>query len=367
MTDEAPSGVVKSRGAVKGRGAVSNATGRFETDVRKPFDDGWGTQDVPAPRLRTTVGVDASRSVISYNDSPDIPFDRSVNPYRGCEHGCVYCYARPTHTWLGLSAGLDFESKLFYKPDTVAQLRRELGAKRYLARSVAPLALGANTDPYQPVERRLRVTRDIIALLSDCHHPLRITTKGALVERDIDLLAPMAAEGLAYVHVSIATLDRELARRMEPRAAAPQRRLETIRRLTAAGIPTGVIIAPVLPVLNDGEFEAVLGAARDAGAVGATYGVLRLPHELRTLFREWLAEHHPLKADHVMNRVREMRGGKDYDAAFDQRMHGTGPLAELLASRFSIATRRLGFRPEPALDGTRFVPPGDDEAQLALF
>jgi len=352
------------RPARKGRGAASNRSGRFESLAREIFDDGWGTADEAPAKLRTRVEVDRSRRVISYNESPDIAFDRSINPYRGCEHGCVYCYARPTHAWLGLSPGLDFESRLFYKPDAPEQLVRELSAPGYRP---APICLGANTDPYQPVERGLRVTRRIVETLHACGHPLRIVSKAALIERDLDLLADMAARNLVSVSISVTSLDRTLSRRLEPRAAAPERRLQTMRRLSDAGIPVRLLLAPLIPALNDEHMEAIMERARDAGASGAGYVLLRLPLEIRDLFVEWLDAHYPLKREHVMARVRDSRGGRDYEAAFGRRMTGTGVFAELLAKRFRLAAKRLGFGDEPALDCTRFRAPGGAGAQLRLL
>ena len=360
----------------KGRGALSNASGRFEQVTREDFDDGWGdaredgcedraeNDDLPPPKLRTTLTPDASRKVISYNDSPDLPFDRSINPYRGCEHGCIYCYARPSHAYLGFSPGLDFETRLVFKPDAASLLRAELGKSGYRC---APIALGSNTDPYQPVERDLGITRAILEVLAECGHPVMIVTKSARVERDIDILGPMAGVNRCSVAVSVTTLDRSLARRMEPRASAPHRRLETVRRLTAAGIPTGVFASPMIPFLNDAELEAILEHAREAGALGVSYTMLRLPLEIADLFREWLAEHYPDRAGRVMERVRDTRGGKDYDSTFGQRMRGTGPVAELLAKRFRLAVKRLGFPGFSALDSSGFVPPAPEHGQLALF
>ncbi|MGI9331734.1 MAG: PA0069 family radical SAM protein, partial [Gammaproteobacteria bacterium] len=308
--------------------------------------------------------IDHSRTIISRNSSPDVPFDRSVNPYRGCEHGCIYCYARPTHAWLGLSPGLDFERRLFYKPHAARQLRAELAARDY---ACAPMGLGANTDAYQPVERRLGVTREILQVLAGCDHPVRIVTKSALVERDLDLLEPMAAKRLCTVCISVTTLDPKLARRMEPRANAPARRLLAIRRLSERGIPVGVLAAPMIPALNDAELESILCAAYEAGARSASYSVLRLPLEIKTLFKEWLAEHEPLKATHVMQRVRDMRGGREYDPDFSQRMHGRGIYADLLARRFELYRTRLGYRPEPDLETRLFAPPRPESDQLDLF
>ena len=368
----------------KGRGALSNAVGRFERMTREDFDDGWGDgreagrsdghdhrpghdhdDDEPAPpKLRTTLTPDASRRIIARNTSPDIPFDRSINPYRGCEHGCIYCYARPSHAYLGFSPGLDFETQLVFKPDAASLLRAELGKPGYRC---APIALGSNTDPYQPVERDLGITRAILEVLAECGHPLTIVTKSARVERDIDILGAMAAAGRCSVSVSVTTLDRSLARRMEPRASAPHRRLETVRRLTAAGIPTGVMAAPMIPFVNDAELEAILEHAREAGALEASYTMLRLPLEIADLFREWLEEHYPDRAERVMSRIRDTRGGKDYDSTFGERMRGTGPVAELLAKRFRIAVKRLGFPGFPALDSSGFVPPAPEQGQLRLL
>lgn len=347
----------------KGRGALTNRTGRFETWTRESFDDGWDAADPAPPALRTTLTPDASRSLINYNRSPDVPFDRSINPYRGCEHGCIYCFARPTHAYLGLSAGLDFESRLLYKPEASELLRRELAAPGYRC---AVVALGANTDPYQPVERKLALTRDILTILRECRHPATVVTKSALVERDIDVLAPMAERGLAAVAISVTTLDRGLSRRMEPRAAAPERRLRTIERLSEAGIPVQVLVAPVIPVLTDPELESVLTSAREAGAADAGYVLLRLPLEIKELFEEWLEAHYPLKAGHVLRRIRDTRGGKLYDCSLGLRKRGTGEYAELVARRFALARKRLGFPGLPPLDCEQFSPPTLDP-QLSLL
>jgi len=350
----------------KGRGAGSNETGRFESEKRVPFDDGWDAVEAEPARLATTLSVDATRTIIARNDSPDIGFDRSINPYRGCEHGCIYCYARPSHAYLGLSPGLDFETRIFYKPQAAALLREELRKKNYVCR---PIALGSNTDPYQPAERRLGITRSILEVLRDFHHPVTIVSKGALVQRDIDILADMAREKLAVVTISVTTLDRELARKMEPRAATPERRLETIAALTAAGIPTGVLSAPMIPALNDREMEAILTRAREAGASAAGYTLLRLPLELKALFREWLEIHEPQKSAHVLSLVAQCHGGKLYDSAWSKRMVGGGPYAEMLAARFDRACRRLGYSPRSThmLDTSRFRPPPQKGDQLALF
>ncbi len=350
----------------KGRGAASNDSGRFESEQRVAFDDGWDAGEIAPPRAATTLTVDATRTIIARNDSPDIGFDRSINPYRGCEHGCIYCYARPSHAYLGLSPGLDFETRIFYKPQAAALLKAELRKKGYSCR---PLALGSNTDPYQPAEKRLGITRSILEVLRDFRHPVTIVTKGALIQRDLDILGEMARDNLAIVTVSLTTLDRELARRMEPRAATPERRLETIAALAAAGVPTGVLAAPMIPALNDREMEEILARAYAAGARVAGYALLRLPLELKALFREWLEEHEPQKAAHVLSLVAQCHGGRLYDSAWSKRMTGGGPYAAMLAARFDRACRRLGFSPRAThpLDTSRFRPPPQPGDQLALF
>ena len=352
--------------ARKGRGAASNASGRFEAEARAAFDDGWGSADAEPAPLHTTLSLDATRTIIARNDSPDIGFDRSINPYRGCEHGCIYCYARPSHAYLGLSPGLDFESRLFYKPQAASLLAAELRKKGYACR---PLALGSNTDPYQPVERRTEITRSILEVLRDFRHPVTIVTKSALIRRDLDILGEMARHRLAMVTISVTTLDRALARVMEPRAAAPERRLETIAALVDAGVPTGGLSAPMIPALNDSEMEQILERARAAGATSAGYTLLRLPFELKALFREWLEAHFPDKAAHVLSLVAQAHGGPLYDAAWSKRMTGAGPYAEMLRLRFERACRRLGFdrRTNQPLDATGFRPPPQPGDQLALF
>jgi len=347
----------------RGRGATFSPDNRYSAHTQEALDDGWGSLDAPLEPLRTIFTLDSSRTVISYNDSPDVGFDRSINPYRGCEHGCVYCFARPSHAWLGLSPGLDFESRLFYKPDAPELLKNELAARSYRP---APIAVGINTDAYQPGERKLKITRRILELLVECRHPFSIVTKSALIERDLDLLAEAAAHKLVSVAVSITTLDRSLARRMEPRAAAPQRRVEVIRNLSEAGVPVSVLVAPLIPVLTDGEMEKILDAAHAAGARAAGYVLLRLPHELKEMFEAWLTAHEPGKTAHVMNRIRDMRGGKDYDSRFGARMRGTGEYADLLAKRFAMAERRLGLGDLPPLDASQFRPPRS-RPQLELF
>ena len=351
-------------GPTKGRGAVSNASGRFESRQREAFDDGW---DAPLDETRpkTEVQADSSRSVLVYNQSPDLPFDRSINPYRGCEHGCIYCFARPTHAYLGLSPGLDFETRLFSKPDAAALLEKALRKPGYRP---ATLALGVNTDAYQPVERRLGITRSVLGVLQRFRHPLAIVTKSALVERDIDILGEMAQDHLVSVHISVTTLDAELARRLEPRAAAPHRRLQTIERLARAGVPVAVLAAPVIPVLTDPELDAILAAARDAGAQSASYILLRLPLEVSPLFQQWLEAHYPLKAGHVMTRVRDTRGGKDYDSRFGVRMRGSGAFAEIIAQRFALACRKLGLQPRDYdLNCQAFSVPAQSGDQFDLF
>jgi len=349
---------------LKARGARSNPAGRFEPYAREASDDGW---DLPEEErlLRTEVSLEVPRSVITRNDSPDVPFDRSLNPYRGCEHGCSYCFARPSHAYLGLSPGLDFETKLVARPQAPAQLERELGRKGYRP---APLAIGTNTDPYQPLEARFGIMRGLLEVLSAWNHPVSIVTKGALIGRDADILADMAARRLVTVGISVTTLDAGLARRLEPRAPAPARRLAAIARLAAAGVPVRVMVAPVIPVLTEPELEAILAAAAEAGATGASWVLLRLPLEVAPLFRDWLAEHEPGRAAHVMNRLRAMRGGQDYDAAWGRRMTGEGAEAQLIAARFRLAARRLGLdRPAPVPDLSRFGPPPRAGDQLSLF
>ncbi len=353
----------------KGRGAVSNRTGRFEAATRHRVDDGWAglasEDEEGEPPLRTQLHVDTARTIITRNDSPDIMFDRSINPYRGCEHGCIYCFARPTHAWLGLSPGLDFETQLFYKPDAPELLEAELRRPGYVP---AVMAMGTNTDPYQPIERELKLTRRVIEVLSRFNHPLGIVTKSALITRDIDLLAPMAAKGLAAVCISLSTLDRELARTLEPRAATPPRRLETMRQLTQAGIPVIVLTSPMIPGLNDHSLEQVLEAAAKAGATAAGWTLLRLPLEIAGLFEEWLKAHAPDRAGRVMSLIRQTRGGRLYKSGFGERHRGEGPVADLIRARFNHAVRRLGLdRKRWTLDTTQFSPPPRPGDQMSLF
>lgn len=347
---------------IKGRGSASNPANRFHASHSDAFDDGW-YQDEPDKPV-TELYLDNSRSIINYNQSPDIPFDRSINPYRGCEHGCMYCFARPTHAYLDCSPGLDFETKIFYKSNAAELLEKELAAKKYYC---APVALGINTDAYQPVERKLKITRSILEVLSRCSHPVSIVTKSAMVERDFDLLVPMAEKNLVHIMVSVTTLDADLARSLEPRAAAPHRRITLIENLHKAGIPVGVLVAPVIPVLNDSEIETILETVREAGALTAGYVMIRLPHEVKDLFKEWLHNHVPLKADHIMNRIRDLRSGKEYNAQFGERMRGTGVFAELIEKRFSTAYKKLGFPGIPEFDCSQFVPPGGDRQFLLEF
>lgn len=353
---------------IKGRGAASNPEGRFESVRHHAEDDGWrhALLDKEAPRPRTEVTDERARSVITRNDSPDIPFEQALNPYRGCEHGCIYCFARPSHSYLNLSPGLDFETKIRAKGNLAEVLRADLAKPGYVP---APINIGSNTDPYQPVEKKWRLTRAALEVLAECHHPCTIVTKNALVERDLDLLAPMARENLVQVFVSVNSLDNHLAARLEPRASAPHRRIKAIHALAEAGVPVGVLVAPIIPALNDRDMEAVLERAAEAGACSAGYTVLRLPWELKTLFREWLGIHVPQRAEHVMSLVRQMNGGRDYDSDFRSRMRGHGPFAQLLRRRFEVACRKHGFSRvrELGLDCSCFVPPRRTSPQGVLF
>jgi len=351
--------------APRGRGAQTNATGRFESLVHEAFDDGWTDADAEPAKLKTTLSIDRARTIINRNDSPDIGFDRSINPYRGCEHGCIYCFARPTHAYLGLSPGLDFESQLYFKPEAGRLLEKELSRPRYVCERIQ---LGANTDPYQPIERRLRVTRGVLEVLERFHHPVGITTKNATITRDADILGRMGRAGLAMASMSITTLDRKLARAMEPRASTPERRLEAVRIMSEAGLPMAVSFAPVIPGLNDHELEAVLQRGAEAGARVAHFTVLRLPLEIKDLFREWLEAERPDRASRVMSLVRQMRGGKDYDSQWGKRMKGEGPLADLIAARFKAACKRYGLnQARITLDTGQFRAPARTGDQLPLF
>ncbi|MFD1327382.1 PA0069 family radical SAM protein [Mycoplana ramosa] len=348
----------------RGRGAGLNFSGRFEPQTRESVDDGWQSLE-DLPPFKTEVQVEKPRSIITRNESPDIPFDRSVNPYRGCEHGCIYCFARPSHAFMGLSAGLDFESRLFAKPDAPRLLERELSKPGYRPRVIA---IGTNTDPYQPIEKEWRIMRQILEVLEAADHPVSIVTKSALVMRDIDILSRMAAKGLAWVGLSVTTLDRKLARTMEPRAATPARRLEAMRALSEAGVPVSVMAAPLIPGLNDHELERILDSGKAAGAQEASYVLLRLPLEVSPLFRDWLLREYPDRYRHVMSLVRSMRGGKDYDAEFGKRMKGAGPYAWQIARRFELATKRLKLnRIRRSLATDLFVPPSGSGVQLSLL
>ncbi len=351
---------------IKGRGAGSNREGRFESVSKTLEDDGWYREDEGTPRPPTRVSIERARSIISRNESPDIPFNQSINPYRGCEHGCNYCYARPSHSYLNLSPGLDFETKLFAKTNAAERLRAELAKPGY---ACEPVTLGANTDAYQPIEREYRITREIIEVLHATRHPLTIVTKNALVERDLDLLAPMAKENLVQVFVSIGTLDNRLASTLEPRATAPHRRMQVVANMHAAGVPCGVLVAPIIPAVTDMQIEAVLEQAAANGANIAGYTVLRLPHELKDIFREWLALHVPDRAEHVMSLIRQMRGGRDYDARFGARMRGEGVYADLIRQRFALACRKLGLSRsrDLKLDCSLFVAPRAESPQGDLF
>jgi DNA repair photolyase len=348
----------------KGRGATLQIEGRFENATRERFDDGWDAADEELPPFKTTVTAEQAKSVLQRQSSPDLPFDYSLNAYRGCEHGCIYCYARPSHAYLNLSPGLDFETRLFAKPWAARLLRAELGRQGY---QCSPIALGSNTDPYQPIEREWKLTRQILEVLAECKHPLSIVTKSALIERDLDLLTQLAEDNLVRVFISVTTLDAGIARKLEPRAASPRRRLQAMRRLNEAGVPCGVMVAPVVPFLTDAELEHILQAAQEHGARSAGHALLRLPYELKALFKEWLAAHYPLKAGHVMSRLREMRGGRENDPEFGSRFRGNGLFADLLSQRFRKACERLGLNQEEMeLEVGCFKPPSRN-GQMDLF
>ena len=351
---------------IKGRGAASNPEGRFESAKLEAFDDGWQREAETPPHPATSVTEERARSIISRNDSPDIPFEQSINPYRGCEHGCIYCYARPSHGYLNLSPGLDFETKLFAKTNAVELLRAELAKPGY---RVSPINLGANTDPYQPIERRYQITRQILQAMLEHKHPVTVITKNALVERDLDLLAALARENLVYAFVSITSLDNKLSAKLEPRASAPHRRIAALKALSDAGVPCGVMVAPIIPMLTDKWMEDILTHAREADARTAGYTILRLPWELKDLVREWLQLHFPERAEHVLSLVRQMRGGRDNDPRFGSRMRGEGEFAELIRQRFHIATRKLGFGRgrDVQLDNSKFAAPREATPQGELF
>ncbi len=349
----------------KGRGSLTNASGRFESEHRVVIDDGWGSLDEEPAALKTTVGIDATRTIIARNESPDLSFDRSINPYRGCEHGCIYCFARPTHAYLGLSPGQDFESRLFAKPNAARLLADELRKPNYQVRT---MALGTNTDPYQPIDERYQITRQILHVLLAFKHPVGIVTKSNRVLRDVDILSEMASLGLARVALSVTTLDRGLARSMEPRAPTPERRIEALRKLSEAGVPTTVMAAPMIPALNDHEMEKILETAHEAGARRAAFVLLRLPLEIKDLFREWLETREPGRAKHVMSLIRSMRGGRDYDSQWGRRMKGTGPYAQMMAKRFRVACERLRLNEESVeLRTDLFKPPPQSGDQLKLL
>lgn len=349
---------------IRGRGTPESPDARFLDTTRNAVDDGWDGMDLPEA-VQTTVTQEHPKTIISHNQSPDIPFEASINPYRGCEHGCIYCYARPSHAYMDLSPGIDFETRLFAKPDAAKLLRAELSKRNY---KCTPIALGSNTDPYQPIERDWQITRSLLEVLNEFNHPLTIVTKSCLVERDLDILTELARKRLIQVFVSVTTLDGDLARKMEPRATAPWRRLETISKLKQAGVPVGVMFAPVIPVLNDPEMETVLTRAAEAGAISAGYVMLRLPHEVKQLFRTWLQTHYPLKASHVMNRVRDIRGGRDNDPEFASRMRGTGIYAAIIEQRFRAICERLGLnRTEVLLETSLFRRTAKQKNQIELF
>ena len=356
----------RERNALKGRGALSNPAGRFEKSDVEAVRDGWYEEEQPQT-IATTVMPDHAKRVITTNDSPDIGFDYSINPYRGCEHGCIYCYARPSHAYMGLSAGIDFETRLFYKENAGKALEQELGARGYIPKTIM---LGANTDPYQPIERDLRVTRSVLEVLARTRHPVSIITKSALVLRDLDLLTDMAADGLATVSISITTLSAETKRTLEPRTASPQARLKALRELGAAGVPAGVMVAPIIPAITDHELESILEEAAAAGAEWAGYVLLRLPYEVKDLFRDWLNEHFPDRAARVMSLINEMRGGRDNDPNFGSRMKGTGPIAEVIRNRFTITCKRLGLghlQRTTQQPTALFRPPRAEGPQMGLF
>jgi DNA repair photolyase len=350
---------------IKGRGISQNPTGRYEMLQRESDISevtAWNGDDAAPNQWKTQLHVDHTKSIISTNDSPDVPFNRSINPYRGCEHGCVYCFARPTHSWLGYSPGLEFETEITYKPDAAQLLQAALEKPAYRCE---PIVIGANTDAYQPAEKKLGLTRQLLQTLERYRHPVALITKSSLIERDIDILARLAEHNLVLVHISICTLQADLSRKMEPRAASPKRRLEIIKYLTEHNVPVNLLVAPVIPVLNDGEIETLLEQARSAGAGSASYVLLRLPHELKTLFVDWLEQEYPLKANHVMQRLMDSRGGREYDSQFGQRMRGRGIYADMIRNRFELARKRLGYGNTPALNSDLFVSPAS--AQLTLF
>jgi len=356
---------IMSNTPYKGRGAHSNPDCRYQAQSREAIHDDWFLDTADLPKRKTTVTPEHSKSILSHNQSPDVPFAVSMNPYRGCEHGCIYCFARPTHAYLDLSPGLDFETRLIAKPDAPALLRKALAKRHYQCQ---PIALGSNTDPYQPIERAQCITRQLLEVLLEHRHPVAIITKSSMIERDIDILAKLASDNLVQVMISICTLDKSLARTMEPRASAPQRRLQTIARLREAGIPVGVLVAPVIPVLNDPEIETILQQCAKQGATTAGYVMLRLPLEVAPLFEEWLRSHYPLKAEHVLTRIRDTRGGELYRSQFGQRMSGSGAFAAIIGRRFETACQRFDLcGRDMALNTTLFRVPAQETDQFALF
>lgn len=352
--------------STKGRGTATQPPGRFESHTIHAEDDGWLPEDQGRGRLQTSVTEERARSIISRNNSPDVPFTQSLNPFRGCEHGCSYCFARPTHSYLNLSPGLDFETKVFAKVNAAELLTGELSKLGYVC---SPITIGANTDPYQPIERRYGITRSVLRVLANTRHPASIITKNALVERDIDILSEMAQRNLVHVFVSVTTLDNKLSSKLEPRATAPHRRIEAIRRLSDAGIPAGVLVAPIIPMITDKFLEEILERAHDAGAVSSGYVFIRLPYEVKDIFRDWLLAHFPERADHVMSIIQQSRGGRDYDASFGSRMVGRGVFADIIAKRFDFAYRKFGYsaRGDVALDTSSFVSPQKESPQGSLF
>lgn len=349
----------------KNRGAISNPDGRFEKENREDFHDGWDLEEETLPFLETTLFKETSKSIITTNDSPDIGFDQSINPYRGCEHGCIYCYARPAHSYVNLSPGLDFETKIFYKPNAAELLESELNKKKYVCKNIV---IGANTDPYQPTESKLQITRKLLEVLNRYNHPVSLITKGSLIERDLDILSEMASKNLVKVAVSVTTLSTQLKTTLEPRTAAPKARIRVIRNLTTAGIPVRTMVAPIIPMINDMEIEKILQAVSEAGAKQASYVLVRLPHEVKDLFREWLEQHYPDRAQHVMSLIMQMRGGREYDSTFGKRMKGEGNFAELIATRFYLACKKYGLnvKSDPPLTTSLFKRPSES-SQLDLF
>lgn len=353
---------------IKNRGALSNPEGRFETQHHESYDDGWHTEEEPdLPFLKTTLMPEDAKTIISHNDSPDLSFSQSINPYRGCEHGCIYCYARPSHAYMNLSPGLDFETKIFYKVD--AHKRLEADLKRIKPEQVTPIVLGANTDPYQPAEIKLKITRQILEVLNRYHHPVSIITKNNLITRDLDILQEMNERALVSVAISLTTLRLDLKRSLEPRTSSPQARLRAMESLTTAGIPVRVMAAPMIPLINDMELERILALSAQAGANYASFVLVRLPYEVKDLFKEWLHTYFPERATHVMSIIKQMRGGKEYDSSFGQQMRGQGQFANLLAQRFNIACQRyrLNSQPAPSLNCSDFVPPATNQQQLDLW